>query len=79
MSVEELQGQLSALESRNASLVTKLDDAENEVAFHKKRYETAIQKAKEDKEEEIGQSAPHHSTHPTPLNSSTARTTTAAL
>ena len=63
-SVADLQRQLAALESRNAALLAKADDAENEVAFHKKRFDTAVGKALAEKEEEIEQythsSTAHH-------------------
>ena len=76
MSVAELQRQVAALESRNASLLAKADDAENEVAFHKKRFDTAVSKATAEKEEEIAQSQQRSNT--APRHSTTAQHSTAA-
>ena len=55
-SVQELQRQLQALERSHAALLAKHDDTQNELAFQKKRFESAVQKATEEKEDEITQS-----------------------
>lgn len=61
--LSDVQKQLAALESRHASLLAKHDDVENDLAFHKKRYETAVAKITQEKDDEIAQSdATQHTT-----------------
>ena len=59
-SLADVQRQLAALESRYAALVAKHDDTENDLAFQRKRVESAVSKVTLEKDEEIAQSA--HST-----------------
>ena len=53
----DVQRQLAALESRYAALVAKHDDTENDLAFQRKRVESAVAKITQDKDDEIAQSA----------------------
>ena len=48
---------LAALESRHAALIARHDNTENELAFVKKRLDAQLQKAQQEKEDEIAQSA----------------------
>ena len=58
-SLADVQRQLAALESRYAALVAKHDDTENDLAFQRKRVESAVAKITQDKDDEIAQSAQH--------------------
>ena len=71
----DVQRQLAALESRYAALVSKHDDTENDLAFQRKRVESAVNKITADKDDEIAQSQ-HTTRHNTTQHNTTRHNTT---